>query len=194
MKYRLLAFALLVFSFTSPSHALYFGGELTETDLLGEDIGWGNFYYDMYYLRVKAPMEIYIFMNPSDPFIPYLAYWDGDFSATPDFDTPPPEIFVPPNGVGERVDFHFTALPDIDYQIMAATWEYNPTNLGSYHFFVLNSAGADGGFEALDTPFLTPQQSVPAPASWLVLGLGLVILGMVNRFVPVTTSVLTARV
>lgn len=172
---------LFFFCFASPSYAIFFAGELTTSDTVANDEGYGDFYYDLYYVTVDSPMTIHLFMTPLDLFAPWLGYWDGDFSASPDYDNPLPADYVSSFGVdGAPLYMNFDALPGIEYQVMAATWDYNPTELGSYNFFVLDTDLTNTGFTASTTPILTPQ-SVPAPASWLVLGIGLVILGLVNK-------------
>lgn len=179
MKSRLLAIALLSCFYVSPSHAIFFAGELTTTDAVAQDAGWGDFYYDMYYVAVESPMLVEIFMVPTDPILPWLGYWDGDFSATPDYDTPPPEAYRIPDATGDQLYLAFDAVPGIEYQIMAATYEYNPTDLGAYNFFITEPGRTDIGLIAETSPGVVPQ-SVPAPASWVILLLGLMALGIIN--------------
>jgi len=180
MKCRLLAFAFLSLCFASPSQAVFFAGELTTSDAIAEDIGWGNFYYDLYYFAVDVPMTIEVFMTPTDPFAPWLGYWEGDFSATPDYDTPPPLDSRFSLDVSAQLYMAIDALPGIEYQLVAATYDYNPTNLGAYNFFVVDFDRTDLGFSASTSPIMNPQ-SVPAPASWLMLGLGLFVLLLANK-------------
>ena len=183
MKYRVIAFALLALSFSLPSHAVFFAGELTTSDELAEDIGFGDFYYDLYYVTVDAPMEIEIFMDPIDAFAPWIGYWDGDFSATPDYDTPIYEDSKVPaedDELGDQLYLKFDALPGIQYQIMAATFNYNPTDLGVYDFFIVDPDRTDEGFMADDSPIMVVQQ-VPAPASWVILIAGLIALRVLKR-------------
>ena len=186
MRCRLLAFAFLAFSFVTPSHAIYFGGEFTTSDAIAEDQGWGTFYYDLYYLVVDVPMTIELFMTPTDTFAPWMGYWDGDLSATPDYDTPPPIESI---GIDTATQLYLDidAVPGIEYQIMAATYNYNPTTLGEYNFFIVDIDRTDLGFTASASPIMLPQ-SVPEPASWLMLGLGLIGLLFANRFGAAMTN------
>lgn len=182
MKFRAWLFAFLILCFASPSQAIYFPGELSSTDPIAVDEGFGDFYYDLYYLVVDVPMTMYIFMTPTDPFAPWLGYWDGDFSSSPDYDIPPPVDFETSDGVlGAQLIMSFDALPGIEYQIMAATYNYNPTEVGSYNFFILDPEQTNLGFTADTSPILVPQE-VPSAASWIILALGLIALGLVNRF------------
>lgn len=168
MKCRLLALAFVTIIFSTPSQAiLLLEGELTTTDALAEDPGWGNFYYDLYSVLVDDATTLDVTLTATDPLIPWLGYWDGDFTATPNYFDPPPTHYEPYNAVPrQELSLSFNALPGIEYQIMAATWNYNPTDLGQYTLEVL---------------------PVPAPSSWLMLALGLVILGSFNRFVLLKT-------
>jgi len=184
MKLRALAFACLFLSFASPSQAIVFSDDISTLDAVAVDAGWGLFYYDLYYLTVDNPTSIYLTLtpDPTDTFAPWLGYWDGDFSAAPDYDTPFPVDFESSYGTeGSILELTFNALPDIEYQIMVATWDYYPTTLGAYDLTILNAEQTDFGFTASTSPILFPQ-SVPAPASWIILGLGLIVLGVINRF------------
>ena len=182
MKLRALAFACLIVGFASPSQAIVFSDDISTLDAVAVDASWGLFYYDLYYLTVDNPTSIYLTLtpDPSDPFAPWLGYWDGDFSAVPDYDTPFPVDYASSNVEGLELDLTFNALPNIEYQIMVATWDYYPTTLGAYDLTILNSEQTDFGFTASASPILIPQ-SVPAPDSWIILGLGLIVLGMVHR-------------
>jgi len=181
MKVRILAFVILLFAFISPSQAIFFSGELTTGDAIAQDPGYGEFYYDLYYLTVDAPMTIEVFMVPTQQFLPWVGYWDGDFSATPDYDTPPPELYDIPAAVGDQLYMIFDATPGIIYEIVAATYEYNPTLLGTYNFFITDPARLETGYWAGTTmPILDPQE-VPAPASFYILLMGLATLLLVKN-------------
>lgn len=189
MNKRALAFAFLFFSFTSPSQAIVFSDEISTIDSVAVDAGWGVFYYDLYYLTVDSAMSINLTLTPdaTDPFAAWLGYWDADFTASPDYDTPVPDDFASSYGiVGLPLDLTFNALPDIEYQIMVATWDYYPTMLGSYDLQILNSEQTDAGFIASTSPIWN-SQSVPAPSSGIVLALGLAILLLGNRISRVQT-------
>jgi len=181
MKCRSLIFIILSFCFVSPSYAIFFAGELTTSDPLAQDPGWGDFYYDMYYVAVDTPMLVEIFMVPTDPILPWLGYWDGDFTPTPDYDTPPPEAYRTPVNVGDQLYLSFDALPGIEYQIMAATFEYNPTDLGAYNFYITEPGRTDLGLFASTSPGVLPQE-VPSPQSGIIFVLGLFALAFVNKF------------
>lgn len=181
MKNRVIAFAFLSFCCVSPSHALFFSGELTTADAVAQDPGFGEFYYDLYYLEVDTAMTIEVFMVPTELFSPWLGYWDGDFSATPDYDTPLPEAYRVPTNAGDQLYMMFDALPGVTYQIMAATYDYNPTDLGTYNFFITDPERTDIGYWAGTSPRVQDPQSVPAPASWMILALGLTILLMTRK-------------
>lgn len=186
MKLRVLAFCFLVVSFSSPGYAIYFPGELTPSDALAEFPGAGDFYYDLYRVTVDVPMQIEVFMDPVAAFAPWIGYWDGDLSPTPNYYDPPPVISRGPrldDVLGDQIYMIFDAQPGIEYLVMAATFEYNPTNLGTYDFFITDPGRTDTGYEVIPWSVMLPQ-SVPAPASWLVFGLGLVILGLVSKLVP----------
>ena len=176
MDIRALVFAFLALLISTPSYAIFIDGELTTSDALGTDASLGDFYYDLYYVAVDAPMTIEVFMNPLDTFAPYMAYWAGDFTPTPDWDTPPP---LGDDGIGniEPLYMAFDAMPGINYQIMATTYFYNPTDLGSYHMFIVDPDRTDTGFTVATSPIL----NVPEPASWLLLGLGLIGIRLAKR-------------
>lgn len=168
MDIRKRIFALLALLVSSPCYAVFINGELTTSDALGVDATLGDFYYDLYYVSVDTPMTIEIFMNPQGSFAPYMAYWAGDFTATPDWDTPPP---LGSDGIGniETLYMAFDATPGVNYQVMATTYFYNPTDLGRYHMFIVNPERVESGFSVANAPIL----NVPEPASWLLLGMGL---------------------
>jgi hypothetical protein len=176
MDFRALIFASLLILVSAPSHALFIDGELTTSDALGIDAESGDFYYDLFYVTVDAPMTIEVFMNPIDLFAPYIAYWAGNFTPAPDWDTPPPLDDV---GAGDlaMVYMAFDATPGINYQVMATTYNYNPTALGNYHLFIVNPERDDSGINVATSPIA----SVPEPASWLLLVFGLLGLGLIKR-------------
>jgi len=173
MEFRALVIAILTLLLSTPSYALYISGELTTDDALGVDATFGDFYYDLFYVTVDAPMTIEVFMDPVDTFDAYLAYWDGNFSATPDWDTPPP---LGDAGIGNpgMIYMAFNAMPGISYQVMATTYNYNPTALGSYNLFIVNPDRVELGFNVTEFQIT----SVPEPSSWLLLGLGIIIIGL----------------
>lgn len=180
MDFRALIVAVLALLLSTPSYALFFNGELITTDALGVDATSGDFYYDLYNVTVDTPMTIEVFMDPVDAvFAPYLAYWDGNFSATPDWDTPPP---LDAAGIGSlgMIYMAFDATPGINYQVMATTYNYNPTNLGNYHMFIVNPERDDTGINVITSPIT----SVPEPSGWLMLGFGLLGLGLLKRKKP----------
>lgn len=179
MKIRAIVFAAIAFCFATPSHALFFPGELTTSDDIVYDLGAGDFYYDMYYLYVDQPLTMYIFMTPTDDFAPWLGYWDGDFSAAPDYFNPAPEQYLS-SMISEQLIMSFQALPGIEYQIMAATYNYNPTDLGSYRFFILDQELTHDGYMAYTTPQIMPQE-VPVPAAWMLLLTGLAGMGLLRK-------------
>jgi len=165
MEFRALVIALLAMLFSSNSQAVYFAGEISTTDSIGiENTGY-DFYYDLYHVTVDIPLTIEVFMTPTQAFAPYLAYWDGDFTPAPDWNTPAPEKDTWSYAVDPTLYLSFDALPGIDYQIMASTADYNPTVLGTYDFFIVDVMRTNQGFTA---------SSVPEPASWILVGLGLV--------------------
>ena len=176
MEFRALIVAVLALLVSTPSYALFISGELTTTDALGVDATYGDFYYDLFYVTVDTPMTIEVFMDPVDTFAPYVAYWDGNFSATPDWNTPPP---IDDAGMGNlgMIYMAFDAAPGINYQVMATTYNYNPTDLGSYHMFIVNPERDDTGINVATLPIA----SVPEPSSWLMLSFGLLGLGLLKR-------------
>jgi len=181
MKYRLLVFAFLTFCFSTSSYAIFFAGEITTSDAIAEDPGFGDFYFDLYSVTVEEPMLVEVFMVPTGPFLPWLGLWDGDFSALPDYDTPPPEAFRIP-GVGrDQLYLAFDALPGIEYQLMAATFEYNPTDLGTYNFFITEPQRRDIGLFA-SIVSIEDIQRVPAPPSLIIMALGLISLGLAKKY------------
>lgn len=184
MKLRLLAFSFLLLGFSSPGYAIYFAGELTTSDALAIDEGFGDFYYDLYSLTVDDPVTMYIFMTPTAPFAPWLGYWDGDFSDAPDYNNPLPVDYETSDGaIGLPLIMSFDAMPGIEYQIMAATYFYNPTDLGTYNFFVLDEGRTNLGFQVSEV-------AVPAPQSWIIMMLGLLVLGVANKFGAFQATVL----
>jgi len=183
MEFRALVVAVLTLLLSTPSYALYISGELTTDDALGVDASSGNFYYDMFYVTVDAPMTIEVFMDPVDDFEAYLAYWDGNFSATPDWDTPPP---LGDAGIGNpgMIYMAFNANPGTSYQVMATTYNYYPTVLGSYDLFITNPDRNDSGI-TVTTYQIT---SVPEPSSWLLLSFGILGLGLLSWQARTTRS------
>lgn len=183
MKYRCFVLMILFFSVSTPSHAIFFDAELTTDDELAEYPGAGNFYYDLYRVTVDVPIQIEIFMNPFGAFAPWIGYWEGDLSPTPNYYDPPPVFSRGPDNddqPGDQIYMSFDAQPGTEYLVMAATNAYNPTDLGAYWFFVTDRERVESGYQAISWSLMATQ-SVPAPASWIVLGLGLAILGVVNR-------------
>ncbi|MCI0505310.1 MAG: PEP-CTERM sorting domain-containing protein [Gammaproteobacteria bacterium] len=183
MDFRALIFACLALFVSTSSHAVFIDGELTSSDALGVDAQLGDFYYDLYYVAVDAPMTIEVFMEPIDPFAGYIAYWDGNFSPAPDWDAIPP-LGSAGTGASELLYMAFDAMPGINYQIMATTYFYNPTDLGVYFMHIVDPGRTDMGFTVSTSPIL----NVPEPSSMLLLGFGLLGLGLVKRRQPLFTA------
>lgn len=176
MDIRALTFVLLTFFVATPCYAIFIDGELTASDAVGTDAIQGDFYYDLYYVAVDTPMTIEVFMDPLDSFAPYMGYWAGDFTPTPDWYSPPP-LAEAGDGSIANLYMSFAAMPGIDYQIVASTYNYNPTDLGGYHMHIVDPDRTNIGFTVATSPIL----NVPEPATWLLVGLGLLGIGTARR-------------
>jgi hypothetical protein len=159
MKKRALVFGLLAFCLALPAQAVILTVNQEISNATAQD-AFDEFFYDLYTVTVDEAAMVDVTMTPDSNFTAWLGYWDGDLSATPDYFSPPPENFVTSEGVlGAVLHFEFYALSEINYQVMVATFNYKPAELGEYDLSV----------------------SVPAPASWIILALGLCILGLLKK-------------
>lgn len=192
MMARTVLCLVLAFLFSSNASAVFIGDNISTSDGLATDATGQSFYYDLFNFTVDFEMEVELFVNPQEPVSLYLAYWDGDFSPTPDWFAPPPVTDDGSGIEGENLYLKLLAMPGVIYQVMVSSWEFNDSNgspplLGSY-FSWITTPPIDGDTTNRDETGLhvevfTPSEvhPVPAPGAIFLFGIGFVIMGYVSR-------------
>lgn len=197
MMLRAATFILFAFLFTANANAVFIDGDLSTDDSLGANLFGESFYLDLYTFTVDVEMEVELFVEPQDDIELYLAYWDGDFSATPNWFEPPPIQDSPVGPIDPATSFDLLyikllAMPGINYQMMVSSWNFNsadgtPPPLGNY-FAWITTPPIDGDPNNRDETGLNvdgfePFAVIPvhSPASILLFGVGFVALGLGKR-------------